>query len=126
MPEREERYKWQRGWIAPEGRLSFVDEAWLPEQSSPFYPADPSVVTLADLAEHRCLMFLGETGSRYIPLSTFRTLRAKVLSSRLGVPEVSDYPESLACVPAGSMTSSPRARSSVGTPMRLHLQHGFT
>ncbi len=63
MDEREERYKWQRGWIAPEGRLSLVDEAWLPEQSSPFYPADPGVVTLADLAEHRCLMLLGEPGS---------------------------------------------------------------
>jgi hypothetical protein len=63
MAEREERYKWQRGWIAPEGRLSLVDEAWLPEQSSPFYLADPGVVTLADLAEHRCLTLLGEPGS---------------------------------------------------------------
>src|SRR5438309_300878 len=63
MPERRELYKWQRGWIAPEGRLSLVHDAWLPEQSSPLYPSDPGVVTLAELAQVRCLMLLGEPGS---------------------------------------------------------------
>lgn len=49
-----------RLWIAPEGCLSLVQDAWLPEPSSPLYASDSGVLTLAELSQLGCLMLLGE------------------------------------------------------------------
>ncbi len=63
MTVHKQRYDWQRGWIAPDGRLALADEAWLPEQNAQLIWGGSDVVTLSEVAAERCLMLLGEPGS---------------------------------------------------------------
>ncbi|HEY6760666.1 MAG TPA: hypothetical protein VI318_14305 [Baekduia sp.] len=53
---------WERGWVAPEGALPLIHDAWLPEAEL-FQHGGSGVVTLEDVRAVPALVLLGEPGS---------------------------------------------------------------
>jgi hypothetical protein len=57
---RQNSIAWHRGWVAPDGNLPLVMDAWLPE---PEQLAGSGVVTLDEVRDIACVVLLGEPGS---------------------------------------------------------------